>query len=172
MGRRWILIGVVLAAVIAGASTAVVLTVQQSGSSETAPAAVFPKSLQHQILRHSPQLAYLPTRLPSGVKYSGWELEYPDGAFSVTFKKPDGKDALAFLVYRTRCVTPPDKPTPGLGTLTVNGYRVGWAGHTKQAWRCVTQGNSTLLLEAAALTEPGVDRADLVTVVAYAEPFG
>jgi len=149
-----------------------VLMVWQPGGSEAARAVVVPTVVQQQILRDSPQLGYVPTRLPSRVTYSRYELGYPNKAFHLTFKRPDGKDALAFSVYRTRCLTPAYRPTSGLETLTVNGYRVGWDGHTKQAWRCVTQGNSTLYLEADALTEPGgPDRADLVNVVAYAAPF-
>ena len=153
----------------------VVLMVWQPGGAKATPAVVvLPKTVQRQILRLAPQFAYGPTRVPSGFEYSGYTLAYPDEGFNVTFKGTDAKVELAFSVLPPAMVNPgacsaQASNRPGVGTLSVNGYRIEWERSSDVVWRCVTHDNVTLLLQASAMT-PGVDRADLVTLVAYASP--
>jgi len=151
----------------------VVLMVWQPGGSNATHAADFPTTLQAQIVRATPQLAYLPTRVPAGVDYSRYTPDYPSKShgFRLTFTGAGGQDEFAFSAIQTQC-TLPDKEAPTYGTLTANGYRIGWdvAAGLESAWRCVTHDHVQILLQAQAL-EPAVGRADLVTLVAYAEPF-
>jgi hypothetical protein len=164
--------GAALLAAAGGAiaiAIAIVLMVRQPA---TNAAAAVPQKVQQQVLRDSPQLGYLPTRLPSGVKYSsryehGYQLESPNDAFALTFTRSDGRmPALVFRVNRQRCVTPASGEAAGTEVSNVDGHQVGWIGDDHQmAFRCVSE--DTLV----SAHGDGFDRSDLETVVASAELF-
>jgi hypothetical protein len=150
---------------------------QPGGEKVTSAVVILPKTLQQQVFRLAPQFAYGPTRLPSGLEYSGYTLAYPDEGLDVTFKGTDGQDLLAFSVL------PPAMANPGacsaqasnkreVRTLGVNGHRIEWdrSSGGEIVWRCIGHGASALLLQASAI-RAGVDPADLVTLVAYAASF-
>lgn len=148
----------------------VVLMVWQPGSAGTT-LAVVPQSVQQEILRATPQFAYVPTRLPSGVEYSRYSTAepVPSRGFHLAFKGTDGQDELSFSVYHADIAYPGTCSTStGLEVVTVNGYPVRVDGR-HAAWRCVGHGSSMLLLQADAMKAGGVDPADLVTLVAYAK---
>ena len=154
----------------------VVLMVWQPGSSEAwAPAVTFPETLQQQILDVGPEFAFLPTQLPSGVKYSGFMPAAP--GFHLNFAGGHGQDELSFSVYPAEMAypdacDPPPSSARGVGADRVNGYQVIWENDSEgeAAYRCVTYENRKIILQADAL-RAGVDVADLETVVAYAAPF-
>lgn len=152
------------------------LMVWKPGNPEATYAAVFPKALQRQIVSETPQLAYLPTRLPNGLRYSRY-IPQGSGDFVLQFKGPYGPDELAFSVQKARCYRP-----PAIRTFRVNGVRVVWGGtpDEQEAWRCITRHHVPLFVSADGPTF-GADQVDtprgrqemldLVTVVGYAKPI-
>jgi hypothetical protein len=144
---------------------------------------VVPVSVQRAIAHRFPQFAYLPSLLPSGLRYTSY-----DGIrgfeFTVWFGSRSGRTpALEYSVLAADCAA---QATP-MQSFTVNGVDVSWTGdYTNQrAWRCVTRGRTSLVVSASRSVEgdanpfePGKvtpkqhrDALDLAQVVAYAEPI-
>jgi len=161
----------------------VLMVWQPGGAAQATPgdaasaAVLLPKTVEKQILRATPQSAYGPTRLPGDVEYFYYEPSDGNRGFRVAFKGADGLERISFSVYPVRnqhqCQMPPNGLTTGV--LTANGYQIGWEWEqdsgVESAWRCIGHGKSSITLQADAM-QLGVDRADLVTFVAYAAPFG
>ena len=140
-----------------------------------------PSRVQRAIAHGYRQLAYLPTRLPHGFRYTSY-----DGVrgfdFNVWFSSRRGQTvALEYGVVAAECVT-----QGSTHSFTVNGLRISWSGtYTDQrAWRCITYGRTTLTVSASRSVEGDAnplagngltpkqrrDALQLAQVVAYAEP--
>jgi hypothetical protein len=144
---------------------------------------VMPVSVQRAIAHRFPQFAYLPSRLPPGLRYTSY-----DGIrgfeFTVWFSSRSGRTpALQYGVLAADCAA---QPSP-MQSFTVNGVDVSWTGdYTNQrAWRCITHGRTSLVISASRSVEGDAnpfagnrltpkqhgDALELAQVVAYAEPI-
>lgn len=131
----------------------------------TAPAV--PLAAQQNLAARSPQLAYVPTSLPTGYRYAVWHWRQNAGAMHVTFRNRAGKqiDFLAEWQYG-RCTGGEQK------TYTVARKHVRWAQHGTQqrAWRCIpAAGISVELAASSAQSTSALAPAALARMVAGAQ---
>lgn len=105
-----------------------------------------PAHVQRAIARGYPQLAYLPTRLPAGVRYDSYDgvrgFEY-----TLWFGGSGGASKqLQFTVLAESCAG----QGPPMQTFKIDGLDVSWSGlYTEQhAWRCITRGRTSLVVQA------------------------
>jgi hypothetical protein len=113
-----------------------------------------PLSVQEAIVRRTPQLAYVPARVPTGYRYLKWRWAQDAGALRVWFRSKAGKDIVFVSTWQYgKCAGGKDK------TLQLAGAKVYWArlAEQQQAWRCVAPadvGGVAIQLTAATSQPP------------------
>lgn len=115
-----------------------------SPGSDSGSASVVPRRVQQAIAKSDPDLAYVPTELPSGYRYSTHSAG-PDNV-DIWFSARGGTpDELGFHVRKAHC------PGGATHTFTVNGVPVSWSGtyEDQEAWRCFTHNNVPVIVSAS-----------------------
>jgi hypothetical protein len=117
---------------------------------------VVPKSVQAQIKRKAPALAYAPTRLPLGFHYRTWQAK--PGSVRIWFRNK-ARWEIAFVVvpFKGNCRAGMEK------SFQLDGNKVYWS-HTaeeQQAWRCVVGPNRRQVRLVAASPQPPTKFADV-----------
>jgi len=129
--------------------TLVVLAVG-AAAAEAASAPIVPQTVQAQIQRRAPQLAYAPTRIAPGFRYRVWRFE-PD-TLRIWFRNKAGWEVVFVAApQRGDCRDGMEK------SFQLAGNKVYWS-HTdseQQAWRCVVgPAKQPVRLVAASLVPP------------------
>lgn len=92
-----------------------------------------PVLVQQAIVRRTPQLAYVPTRIPIGYRYLKWRWSQDAGALRVWFRNKGGKEIVFTSTWQYgACAAGKEK------TFQLAGNKVYWSNQTgeQQAWRC------------------------------------
>jgi hypothetical protein len=155
-----------------------------ASSTQTRHSFVVPGGVQQAIVNDYPQFAYLPTRLPRGLRYTSYEGVH-GFEFNMWFGSQGGSTAaLDYSVVVADC----EAQAPPMQSFTVNGVDISWSGDftNQRAWRCITGGRASFIVSASRSVEGDAnpfetnnltpkqhrDALDLAHVVAYAEPSG
>jgi hypothetical protein len=126
--------------------------------------------LEGKIVAAHPRFAYIPTRLPRGLRFFTYDSRLPYLELSFFGSGPAGSAFIDYSVSQAQCGM--SRKPPDRGTFSVNGYLLGW-DRSSGRWsvrRCVKEGNDSLVIEADSLSDRW-GRADLATIVAYAAPL-
>ena len=143
--RRIATIGLVLCgALLAAAAT----------GAATKPAV--PRIAQLRILRATPRLAYVPTRMAAGFHYVGWQKSPSN--LEITFDNKAGWE-IRFIALPTSgsCRTGMEK------SFQLDGNKVYWShtGAEQMAWRCVTGPSGRPVRLVASSPQPPTKFADV-----------
>jgi hypothetical protein len=115
-----------------------------TSKSDLVPRSVVPSRVQRAIKKHSPGVAYVPTRLPQGYSYLKY-ASYGHNGFNLSFTCCDdnmpliGFDAYA---YSPKLSCSQLEPAPAK-TFRIDGVVIKWSlmgNHEQTAWRCLRNG--------------------------------
>jgi hypothetical protein len=93
-----------------------------------------PPSVQQAIVLRTPQLAYVPTRIPAGYRYLKWRWVAEAGLVRIWFRNSAGKEIVFVSAWQYgNCRSGREK------TFDLSGKKVYWAhgAQEQEAWRCV-----------------------------------
>jgi hypothetical protein len=117
---------------------------------------VVPRTVQVQITRKAPSLAYAPTRMALGFRYTNW-LKTPS-TVEITFDNKAGWE-IRFVATRLEgtCRAGMEK------SFQLDGNKVYWShtGAEQQAWRCVSGPLGRQLRLVASSPQPPTRFADV-----------
>jgi hypothetical protein len=127
-----------------------------AAAAEAASAPIVPTVVQARIKRSAPRLAYTPTRIAPGYRFSTWRSELD--TLRIWFKNKAGWE-IVFVAAPQRgdCRAGMEK------SFQLDGNKVYWS-HTdseQQAWRCVTGPAKQAVRLVAASPEPPTRFADV-----------
>lgn len=119
-----------------------------------------PVLVQQAIVRRTPQLGYVPTRIPIGYRYLKWRWAQDAAALRIWFRNKGGKEIVFISTWQYgSCTSGKEK------TFQLAGNKVYWSHSAaeQQAWRCVrpaTSAGVTIQLTTAT-TQPPTQFADV-----------
>jgi hypothetical protein len=169
-GRRGFLLAALGLAVIGGGLGA--------GLSLGGSQSPVPGSVQSLVRKAHPGLAYLPTRLPAGYRYSKYD-SFRTGFGFFFSKAGEAPNQLGYGTGLSACAT---EGSP-MHTFTMDGVQVRWSAtyEDQQAWRCLITPKGRLVIDAyrSIAGDDGLktpkqlhDALDLVRMVAYSRRIG
>ena len=110
-----------------------------------------PVLVQQAIVRRTPQLGYVPARVPTGYRYLKWRWTQQPGILRIWFRNKAGKQILFSSTWQySGCAGGKEK------TFQLAGTKVYWGhdGSAQEAWRCVAApGTGGVLVELAVSTQ-------------------
>lgn len=116
--------------------------------SDLAAKSVVPTRVQRAIKKHSPGVAFFPTRLPRGYSYLKY-ASYGHNGFDLSFTCcDDNMPLIGFDAYSAKLSCSQLEPTPAK-TFRINGVVVKWSlmgNHEQTAWRCFRRGRGRILI--------------------------
>ena len=124
------------------------------------PPSTVPPSVQQAIVTVTPQLAYVPARVPTGYRYLKWRWVQEAGALRIWFRSRAGKEIVFASAWQYgNCRSGREK------TFQLAGEKVYW-GHTareQEAWRCVglAAGGGVVIQLTASTLQPPTQFADV-----------
>jgi hypothetical protein len=148
--RVAVLVGITLGlAFLVGSLTAGGATPSpMTSKSDLVAKSVVPSRVQGAIKRHSPGVAYVPTRLPSGYSYLKY-ASYGHNGFDLSFTCcDDNMPLIGFDAYGAKLTCSQLEPTP-VKTFRIDGVVVKWSlmgNHEQTAWRCFRHGRGRILI--------------------------
>ncbi len=138
--RRSTVIGLLLALTLS-------LTLATAAGASSRP--IVPRPAQLQILRTAPSLAYAPTRMALGFRYTNWQKT--PATVRITFASKAGWE-IRFVVLRLvgSCRAGMEK------SFQLDGNKVYWShtGAEQQAWRCVSGAHGRQLRLVGSSPQP------------------
>ena len=137
-------------------ATALLLALALATTAAAASNPVVPRVVQAQIKLKAPGLAYVPTRMAIGFRYTSW-LKTPS-TVETTFDNKAGWE-IRFVATRLYglCRTGMEK------SFQLDGNKVYWShtGAEQQAWRCVKRPDGKWLRLVASSPQPPTKFADV-----------
>lgn len=119
-----------------------------TGKSDFVAKGVVPSRVQRAIKKHSPGVAYVPTRLPRGYSYLKYE-NYGHEGFNLSFTCcDDSMPLIGFDAEHSKQSCSQLGPTPAK-TFRIDGVVVKWSlmgNHEQTAWRCFRHGRGRILI--------------------------
>jgi hypothetical protein len=132
------------------------LSLAFAASAAAVSRSVVPQPVQAQIARKVPGMAYAPTRMALGFRYTTWQKT--PATIEVTFDNKAGWE-IRFVVLRVNgaCRMGMEK------SFQLDGNKVYWShtGAEQQAWRCVTRPDGRQLRLVASSPQPPTLFADV-----------
>jgi hypothetical protein len=117
-----------------------------------------PVPVQHAIVLRTPQLSYVPTRIPVGYRYLRWKWTENSGTLRIWFRNKAGKEIVFISSWQYgNCASGKEKTFQQAGTKVYWGHRA----EEQQAWRCVKSNAGVLVQLTAATPQPPTAFADV-----------
>jgi hypothetical protein len=117
-----------------------------------------PVQVQHAIALRTPQLGYVPTRLPTGYRYLKWRWSEEGAALRIWFRNRAGKEVVFISTWQYgTCATGREKTFQQAGSKVYWGHRA----EEQEAWRCVKSNAGVLVQLTAATPQPPTEFADV-----------
>ena len=131
-------------------------TAAAAGAAIVVDPPVVPRLVQLQLARKAPALAYTPTRMALGFRYTTWQKTL--SAVQITFRNTSDRE-IRFVVTRLRgmCRTGMEK------SFQLAGNKVYWSheGAEQRAWRCLSGPRGRHIRLVASSQEPPTRFADV-----------
>src|SRR5919108_815365 len=117
-----------------------------------------PVPVQHAIALRTPQLGYVPARLPTGYRYLKWRWAETAAVLRIWFRNRAGKEIVFVSKWQYGSWAQGKEKT-----FQMAGTKVYW-GHRaeeQEAWRCVSSGAGVLVQLTASTPQPPTEFADV-----------